>query len=197
MRYGVQQKLCVCTRLARSGIRNCFIGFTYIQRAVHFSPFFRPSVMAFETIVAGTSVSGKKCCWFFFCINSTKSGSHAFVHIGGGCMPCGESEWSKEPITPWCKSCCQMAKKKSWIFLSDQRAICSQEVTQMRDTPIRCPVRYGIDDYMVRSKYTFPYQDQLQYLCPCGQCTGGRTPPPSTSLLLPCRLVLESQRLKE
>ena len=59
MRYGIRQKLCVCTHLARNGIRNCvrfcciysssihiYTG-VYIQRAAHFPFLFPPpSVMA-------------------------------------------------------------------------------------------------------------------------------------------------------
>ena len=47
MHHGVRQKLSMCTRLARNGIRNrvCLWLYLSIQRAVHFPLFFPASVM--------------------------------------------------------------------------------------------------------------------------------------------------------
>ena len=65
MHYGIQQKLCVCTWLARNGIQNRtrFWLYLYKQRAVHFPPFFLPSLMAPVQNHWWKSVWGeKKCC---------------------------------------------------------------------------------------------------------------------------------------
>ena len=55
----------------------------------------------------------KKCCYFFlFCTNNTTSGSH-----DGGCTPWGEIDWSKEPITPWCKTSSMCRYASSFVIL--------------------------------------------------------------------------------
>ena len=155
----------MCTRLARNGIWNCvcFWLFLYKQMAVHFPPFFPPLVSvvhfdfppffppsisrgtsSFKTIVGHVWTAQKPAVTLshtqMVVVWKKRLEQAAYYTLVQELLPAGD-----------------MFVCELWIclFPSDQRAIHTQEVTQMRDN--YCPSvspygTYGIDHYMVRSK---------------------------------------------